>query len=206
MAALQSERLDQHAHAARRPSAGDGKRDAGVSQRGGRSHCRLGQHLVVGDQCAVHIGQQKTDVAFARSWLLLRRRSTGRQARSVARKQFVGRLRAVAAGGVVGEVGLLRCPGVKHRLHDAPSLLHHVGAHEERRIADHDIVEQRLVADIRLLREPVIVVEVHLHGGEVHHRPATLDLELQGDTLVRRDPQHQPVGPQVSTGVSWNAA
>ena len=114
----------------------------------------------------------------------------------VARQQLVRRLRAVAAGVVVREFSLLRRPGVEHRLHDAPSLLHHVGTHEERRVADHDVIDQRLVSDIRLLREPVIVVEVHLHGGEVHHRPTALDLELQGDPLVRRDAQHQPVGPQ----------
>ena len=50
-------------------------------------------------------------------------------------------------------------------------------------IAHHDVVNERLVSDIWFLGEPVIIVEVHFNGGEVHRRPATLDLELQQDTL-----------------------
>ena len=129
--ALQSERLDQHAHAARRPAAGDGERNAGVVQLPDRRLRRLGQHLVLGDQRAVHVRQQKADVPLRRSRLPLRwqvDRPPGPI--SVARQQLVGRLRAVAAGVVVREVSLLRRPGVEHRLHDAPSLLHHVGTHE----------------------------------------------------------------------------
>src|SRR6185437_13162988 len=90
-----------------------------------------------------------------RSWLLLR----GRNHRSpgpirLARQQLVSRLRAVAAGVVVGKVSLFRGPGVEHRLYDTPGLLHHVGAHEKRRVADHDIIDQRLVPDIRILWKP----------------------------------------------------
>ena len=62
--ALQRERLDQHAHAARRPAAGDGEHDAGIVQRTRRRLRRLGQHLVLGDQRAVHVRQQKADVAL----------------------------------------------------------------------------------------------------------------------------------------------
>ena len=64
------------------------------------------------------------------------------------------------------------------------------------RVADHDVIDQRLVSDIWFFGEPVIVVEVHFHGGEVYNRPPTLDLELQGNSLVRRNAEDQPVGPQ----------
>ena len=67
---------------------------------------------------------------------------------------------------------------VEHRLHNAPRLLHHVGAHEESGIADHHIIDQRLVSDVRLFRKPVTVAKVHFHGGEIHHGSRTLDLEL----------------------------
>ena len=56
--ALQSERLDQHAHATWRPAAGNGERNAGVKQLPGRRLCRRCQHLVLGNQRAVHVGQQ----------------------------------------------------------------------------------------------------------------------------------------------------
>src|SRR5258708_4022855 len=90
----------------------------------------------------------------------------------------------------------MRADIVEHRLHDAPSVLHDVGAHEQRLIADHDIVEQGLESDIRLLGEPVLVAEVHLDGGEINNRSRALDFELQGNAGIGRDAQHQPVGPQ----------
>ncbi len=62
--ALEIERLDQHAHAARRASAGIGKRKARVMQRRSCCLCRFGEHLVVGNQCPVYVGQQETDVAL----------------------------------------------------------------------------------------------------------------------------------------------
>ena len=47
--------------------------------------------------------------------------------------------------------------------------------------------------------------EVHFDGGEVHHGPSTLDLELQGDSLGEMRNISQ-LGGRVLTGVSWNAA
>ena len=58
-----------------------------------------------------------------------------------------------------------------HWLHDAPGLFHHVGAHEQRLVTDHHVMDQRLASDIRLLGEPVIVAEIDLHGSEVQYRP-----------------------------------
>ena len=61
-----------------------------------------------------------------------------------------------AAGDVVREI-LRRgfAPGVEHRLDDAPTLLDLIGALEQRLVADHDVVEKRLVADVLLRGEPV---------------------------------------------------
>src|SRR6266404_9594969 len=56
-------------------------------------------------------------------------------------------------------------PSVEHWLHHAPCVLHHVGAHEQRRVADHDVIEQRLVSDIRFFRKPVVIAELHLYSG-----------------------------------------
>jgi hypothetical protein len=49
---------------------------------------------------------------------------------TVARQQRVGRRRTIAARRIIGEVRLLRRPGVEHRLHDAPGVFHHVRAGE----------------------------------------------------------------------------
>ena len=58
--------IDQHRHAARRPAAGDGKRDAGGLQcLHGRISAR-GQHLVLGDEGAIHIGKHQRDFRRAR--------------------------------------------------------------------------------------------------------------------------------------------
>jgi hypothetical protein len=54
----QRERLDQHAHASRRPPAGDGERDVGLIQLAYRRLRGVGQHLVLGDQRTVHVGQE----------------------------------------------------------------------------------------------------------------------------------------------------
>jgi hypothetical protein len=59
----QGQGLDQHAHAAGRAAAGDGQGYAGLNQRRRRGHRGRRQHLVLGDQGAVHVGQQKADIA-----------------------------------------------------------------------------------------------------------------------------------------------
>ena len=60
--ALQIEGLDQHAHAAWRPAAGDGEENAGAAQFTDHFLRRLGRHLVLGDQRAIHVREQKSDV------------------------------------------------------------------------------------------------------------------------------------------------
>src|SRR5882757_11462568 len=89
-----------------------------------------------------------------RSFLRHRRQGDGPPFASAVHQQPVGRRGAAAARVVIGEIRLGGGPVVEHGLYDAPRLLDHVGAHEEGLIADHDVVQQRLVADVLLLGEP----------------------------------------------------
>src|SRR6516225_2883946 len=76
----------------------------------------------------------------------------------IAREQPIGGLGASAAGGVIGEVaGRSACPGIEEVLHGAPCCLNRIGPLEQGRIADHTIVDQRLVADRPKWREIVAV-------------------------------------------------
>ncbi len=64
---LERQRLDQHRHAARRPPARDGKRDSCVLNRFDRRPRSRGQHLVFGQQRAVHIRDHQRHVRHART-------------------------------------------------------------------------------------------------------------------------------------------
>src|ERR1700680_950151 len=83
----------------------------------------------------------------------------GAPASAAARQQRVRLAWSRASGWIDRQLSCV-LPGVEHRLHDAPCVLHDIGAHEQRLIADHDIVEQGLVSDIGLLGKPVLVAEV----------------------------------------------
>ena len=114
------------------------------------------QRLVVGDQCAVDIGDDggNLDARSRRSGVMttFRGRIVDRTpAPAVARQQLVGFARARASGrhrSAVRRVAILR-PGIEDRLHHPPSGLDVVGALEQRRVADHAVVDQRLVAGVR---------------------------------------------------------
>ena len=70
-----------------------------------------------------------------------------RQLSAVARQQFVGRLRALAAGLVgLQALGAGLLPGVEERLHRLPAGFDAVGALEQDVVADHAVIDQRLVA------------------------------------------------------------
>ena len=72
---------------------------------------------------------------------------------TAARHQFLGLGRTPGAGGVVGEVARRQgLPDVEDRLHDRPAGFDHVGALEQRGVADHAVVEQPLVAGARRRR------------------------------------------------------
>ena len=56
---VELECIKQHGHAARWPTAGDGKADARVVQCTDGVLCALGQNLFLGDKCAVHVRQHE---------------------------------------------------------------------------------------------------------------------------------------------------
>src|ERR1700731_4795815 len=77
----------------------------------GHCLCRVGQHLVLGNQRAI---PKAKGGSSARSGLLLRRQTYRPPGPiPVARQQLVGLLGAVAAGVVVGKIGFHLRPGVE---------------------------------------------------------------------------------------------
>ena len=54
--------FDQHPHPKRRPGAGEGEADPTVAEGASRVLGRFRQHLVVIDQRAVDVGEQKADI------------------------------------------------------------------------------------------------------------------------------------------------
>src|SRR5215831_2431549 len=114
---------------------------------------------------------------------------------SVARQELVGGGRALAAGGIVGEVlGRVARPVVEDGLHGPPARLDVVGTLEEGGIADHAVVEQRLVAGGGRRIEIGLVGEVHADVAEIHGEAGPLGGELQRNAFVRLDAQDHPVG------------
>ena len=99
----------------------------------------VGQHLVLGDQRAVDVRQQQRD--FRRCVMAQLRDSVSRAAARRARRApaAVGRVRARRCRRhSSGSPSAAFCrPGIQDRLHDAPARLDHVGALEQRRVADH---------------------------------------------------------------------
>ena len=53
------ERVEQHGHAERRPTAGYGETDARLLQRDNRLACPLGQYFLFCDEGAIHIRQHE---------------------------------------------------------------------------------------------------------------------------------------------------
>ena len=63
---------------------------------------------------------------------------------------------------------------LQRRVHSGPARFDHVRALEQGRIADQAVVEKRLVADIRLQLEGILVGKVQLDRGEHHLRARVL--------------------------------
>ena len=161
----------------------------------------FGQDLVRGHQRAVDVRDDGRDLG---RWRSADRAhddfpSAGERAPApaVARQQRVGLARPGAAGRIDRQRrrAILR-PGVEHRLHHAPAGLDVVGALEQRRIADHAVIDQRLVAGARRGLEIVLVVELHLDAADLHARSRDLGAEAQGHALVGLDVQDQIVRRQ----------
>src|SRR5581483_7518933 len=105
-------------------------------------------------------------------------------AAAVAGEQIVRFFRSFAAGVVnlqSPRAGLV--PGIEEGLHRAPAGFHAVGALEQDVVADHAVVDQRLVAGRRLRLEVVLVAELHLDAVDIDRWPRHLGVELQLDAL-----------------------
>jgi hypothetical protein len=137
-------------------------------------------------------------------------RSSARLRRPCARRGRCGRAArrrppAPTCRRVVGEVARRqRGPHVEQRLHDRPAHLHHVGALEERGVADHAVVQQPLVAGAGHRPEVVLVVEPHVDVAETQLRPGHLGAEAERDAFLGLDAEHELVRLQRPTGVSRN--
>src|ERR1700731_1657767 len=83
---------------------------------------------------------------------------------AIAFHQFVGLSRAPGSSGIVGEITRRqRLPHVEYGIDNAPTSLDHVGALEQRGIADHAVMQQAFVSSRRSNAEIVGVGEVHIH-------------------------------------------
>ena len=111
----------------------------------------------------------------------------------------VGLFRAPGAGGVVGEIAWRQClPDVQHRADHAPSGFDHVGALEQRGVADHAIVQQALVAGAGLAcRNSRRYSKFMSTAPSRMAGPGHLGGEVQRNAFFRLDVQHQLVGHQV---------
>src|SRR5437870_11646120 len=119
----------------------------------------------------------------------------------VALEEFFSFLRAPGPSGIVRKISRRkRLPHIEDRTDDAPSGLDHVGALEQRLVADHAIVEQALVARGGLCAEVVGVLEIHVHCAKTHHWTGNFGGELEGDSFLRLDVQHELIGHQIFDG------
>src|ERR1700690_1525083 len=89
-------------------------------------------------------------------------------ASSVARQQFIGPSRPLAAGLVtLQSLGAGLLPGIEKGLYRLPAGLDAVGALEQDVITDHAVVNQRFIAGGGLHLEVVLVAEFHLDAVDI---------------------------------------
>src|SRR5581483_12355068 len=82
---------------------------------------------------------------------------------SVAREQLVRLPGSPGPGRIIGKIARGQSlPHIQYRGDDGPSGLHHVRALEQRRIADHTIVDEPLIAGAGDGPEIIGVLEIHL--------------------------------------------
>src|SRR5436309_11065802 len=93
----------------------------------------------------------------------------------IALDQLVGRARSPRAGLVVRKIARrMGLPRLQDRRGDLPGGVDHVGAMEEGRIADHTVIDQRLVAGAGTIPLQVAVSEHHFHLSRADSRAWTL--------------------------------
>src|SRR5262249_19732544 len=107
---------------------------------------------------------------------------------TVAGQQPVGLFGARAAALVRGEI---RCaglaPGIDEGLEQGAARLDGVSALEQGGVADHAVVDQRLIAGARRGLEIVLVVEPHSDARHRDGGAGYLRIELQTDAFARLD-------------------
>ena len=109
----------------------------------------FGQDLLFGDERAVHIRQHQRNLALPCHWSLWPCSVERPPRAAIARQQLVGRGGAIATGDIVRKVPWrIVCPGIEDGLHRLPAAFDVVGALKQRCIADHAVVDQRLVSGI----------------------------------------------------------
>src|SRR5262249_55210537 len=96
----------------------------------------------------------------------------------VTGQQALRLFRAFAAGLVGREVLCAHvAPGIKEGLHDAPTRLDAIGALKQRGVADHAVVDQRLVTGAPRRFEIILVIERHPDASNDHGRARHLGIE-----------------------------
>ena len=82
---------------------------------------------------------------------------------------------------------------MQHVVHRGPARFDAVGALEQRLVAEHAVVQQRLIADVRAFGEEVGVVERRLHRADLHHRTRRFHVEVEARAVRGIDAQGQHV-------------
>src|SRR6266700_2931410 len=122
-------------------------------------------------------------------------------AAAVAFQQFLRSLRTLASGLIVLEPGRARLPpGIEERLNRLPAGFHAVGALKQDVVADHAVIEQRLVAGRGLGLEIILVAKLHFDAAGGDRRPRHLGVELQRDAFGGLDADHEIVLSQLLDG------
>ncbi len=84
-------------------------------------------------------------------------------------------------------------PRIEERLHRLPTGFHAVGALKQDVVADHAVVDQRLIAGSRLRLEVILVAEFHLNAVDPDRGSGHFGVELQRDAFGRLDADHKVV-------------
>src|SRR5215469_251217 len=117
---------------------------------------------------------------------------------TVSRHQFLGFPRSPCACWIVREFAWRqRFPYVEYRIDNCPAGFDHVGALEERGVADHAVVKEHFVSGLRGTAKVILIVETHVHRTDLHQRTGNLRAELERDSLFRLYVDHELVAREM---------
>src|ERR1035438_2028873 len=90
----------------------------------------------------------------------------------------IGRVRALTASGVVGELRRRQLgPGLLNRRNDAPLGLHFIATSKQRSIAAHGVEQERFIGSRRFPAESIAIGKIHVHADGAHLWPRLLGPE-----------------------------